>query len=167
MSKKDTTKLTGREKRKEDGEKYTHPGQPPIYTPDELREKFDEYVQWAEDNPLYSTELFHYQGEIIEHKKPLRRILNIQAFCIYAKMTTITFYEYAKKSEYSNTCTYIDNYIYLENIEGGSAGTYDKMIVARKLGLRDKIENEVKGEMNMIWQETKTYDSNKEADGGS
>ena len=51
-----------------------------------------------------------------------------------------TFYEYAKKDDYSNITTRIEDAIYQQKLEGAAADLLNPNIIARELGLKDQQE---------------------------
>lgn len=121
---------------------------PKAYTPETLWQKFKEYREWVKENPLKSQKTFMYQGEIVKTDEPRMRIMSIEGFCVYADIVRHVFYDYeaVPDGSYLHTCKRIRDEIDAQNLEGGSAGLLDAMIVVRKLGLKEKTDMTTDGE---------------------
>jgi hypothetical protein len=76
--------------------KYDHPGQPRKYMPDDLEQKFMEYLEWC-----------------AEVKRP---VPNIAGFCRYADINKDTYYNYRNMDEYSEHIKRIENALEDETI---------------------------------------------------
>ena len=110
------------------------------YTPDALWDEFVQYCQWIEDNPLHEEKQFAFQGVVTTHDAPKMRAMTISGFCLFADIAMKTFYEYAKKDDYSNITTRIEDAIYQQKLEGAAADLLNPNIIARELGLKDQQE---------------------------
>lgn len=116
-------------------------GRKPIYdSPEKLWNEACEYFQWVEDNPLYETKLFPYQGEITQGKVPKMRAMSINGLCIYLDIDYQTFlnYEQNKDDGFFDICTRIRGIIKAQKFEGAAAELLNPAIIARDLGLTDK-----------------------------
>ena len=110
------------------------------YTPKELEEKYNEYVDWITDNPLEEQQLFHYQGSIVKPHANKMRAFSLEGFCTYAKIVVNTFKNYEDREDFMTVTTRIRQSIELQQFEGAAGGFLNPSIMARKLGLTEKME---------------------------
>lgn len=116
-------------------------------TPEDLLEAAIDYFSWCKDNPLIKKDFIRSGpkgGTIVDI--PTDRPYLIEDFCNHAGITVQTFDNYSKKSEYENyfeVCNVIRQTIFGQNLSGGLAGGFNPMLVARKLGIADKLESKV------------------------
>lgn len=115
--------------------RYITSGQPRAYLPGELLQKFAEYVDSVELNPLYEHKAFS-TGWVT--KLPKMRAMSVKAFCLFACINPDTFYTYKKDPLYSDVTKFIADTIYCQKFEGAAADLLNANIVARDLGLVDK-----------------------------
>lgn len=121
-------------------------GRAPIFAkPEDLLEACLEYFQWVEDNPLKSAELVTYQGKSQLEEVPKLRAMTIAGMCIFLDIDKSTWFAYAKKKGFSDVTTRVEDVIRTQKFEGASAGLLNANIIARDLGLADKVESEVSG----------------------
>lgn len=116
-------------------------GKPKSYQPLELWSKFIEYQENAESNPWYKNEAVKSGdnvGMII--KVPTAKPLTIQGFCAFAHINSQTFYNYEKQDAYLEICNRIRDIIYNQKFEGAAVGAFNAAIIARDLGLQEKID---------------------------
>ena len=113
---------------------------PRKYEPDKLLDNAIEYAIWCEDNPLFELKVF---GTGIKMEVPKMRAMTIQGFCLFANMTTKTFYEYEKEQAYCDIISRVRDLIYSQKFEGAAADLLNANIIARDLGLRE--HNELTG----------------------
>lgn len=130
------------------------------YTPNALLEKFNEYLEWNEANPMKLIEQSkmpqrlptNYDKKIHGNIKnftqqtielPIPRPLSIERFCIFAGIVSNTFINYENDETYLSVCSYIRDIINNNHFEGGMTGMYNANIVTRKLGLAEKTEAKV------------------------
>src|SRR5690625_848983 len=104
------------------GNKYwtrrTKHGRDPIYSdPEDLWEDCVEYFEWVEANPLQEEKLFSYQGEIVRGKADKMRAMSIRALCLWVGIDESTWYEYAKKEDFSKIITRAEGIIYSQKFE--------------------------------------------------
>lgn len=79
-------------------EKKRGPGQPPKYTPEELNNKFDEYLDYCK-----------YKGDFP----------NIAGFAVFAKMNRDTYYNYKSLTAYSDSIKRIETDLLNTTIQQG------------------------------------------------
>lgn len=141
---------------------YGNPRNPKVYEPDEFWDKFMQYLDWCDENPIIQQVPHVKTGVIdVKHKRPY----SIEAFCTFANITTQTFYNYAKAEGYEmyfDICTHIKQIIDTQHLEGGFVGTFNAGLVARKLGLAEKVEQQ--NETTINWKEEKVYETKPKTD---
>ena len=128
-------------------------------TPDLLWEAACEYFQWCIDNPLMAVEQTKARpykdgkemivpDELIE--MPKMRPFTLHGLCLYLDANTDYFNDFAdslkgKSDEisidFSRIIKRIRETIYSQQFEGASAGFLNPNIIARNLGLTEKLEN--------------------------
>lgn len=117
-------------------------GKPPKYTPEELAEKFAEYVKWCQDNPIeVKTTTAYANGNWSEvtDKKP--RLICLSGFELYAGVTDRWWAELAKRnraSDYARVKAEIKKLCETYQKEMASAGLFKENIISRLLGLADR-----------------------------
>jgi len=104
-----------------------------------------EYFAWVDANPLLSVELVKFQGAATQAEVPKMRAMTIAGLCIFLDISQETWFSYAKRPEFSEVATQVDQIIRTQKFEGASADLLNSNIIARDLGLVDKQEHEVKG----------------------
>lgn len=113
--------------------------------PEDLLEAAIQYFQWCSNNPLIKKDFIRSgesAGTIVDLETD--RPYLIEGFCNYVGITTQTFDNYSKKKEYEKffgVCRAIRETIFRQNLEGGLSGGFNAMLVARKLGIQDKIQS--------------------------
>lgn len=115
---------------------------PKVYQPDEILEKAQEYAEWCEENPLYELKVF---GTGVKMKVPKMRAMTIQGFCLFANMSSSTWYEYEKLEAYSQIISRVKDLFYSQKVEGAAADLLNPNIIARELGLTDSQKHEHSG----------------------
>lgn len=121
-----------------------HKGTEKMFTPDELRRKFEEYFKWCDKHPIKVKESIKSginAGQIIIIEK-VRPYL-IEGLIDYLPVDPQTFYNYEKKEgyeDYFDIVAWARNKVYTQNLELGYVGEFDSGLVARKLRLAEKSE---------------------------
>src|SRR5690554_3253930 len=111
---------------------------PKKYTPEKLLGKALEYIEWADNNPLYETKAFSSQGQILTTALPKMRALTIQGFCVFANITPQTFINYEKDQAYLDIILRIREMFFAQKFEGAAADLLNANIIARELGMAEK-----------------------------
>jgi hypothetical protein len=117
-------------------------------TPEELAQAFNDYFEYAENNPLkeaqlVKTKVYRDSEEVKVYKRPLPRILTIQGFCAFTGIWSSILYEYEKREGYKEIIARAKELMYGQKIEGAAAGLFNPSIIARELGLTEKSETRV------------------------
>lgn len=119
-------------------------GRPVEYTPTELWEKALQYFEWYEENPLYESKVFNYQGDIVTAEIPKMRAMTEVSFCLFAGIDRKTFLNYKSGEGYQDffpIANQISQIIYSQKFEGAAAEFLNANLIARELGLADKSEH--------------------------
>lgn len=135
------------------------------YSPTTFKKKANEYFQWCLDNPLQEQVIqkrkISRDEEVIEHHTINKiRPFTIQGFCNFAEIVYKTFLEYEQRDDFSEVSSRIRGIIENQQFEGAAAGFLNASIIARKLGLADKKELEVK-ELPPLFPDVRSDDSNQ------
>ena len=121
-------------------------GRPLKYTPEQIEQKFAEYVEQNKQCTFYRNELIksgERAGEVIRVEVPAP--LTIVGFCVFLGIDKVTFYEWLENKEkgLSNITRACKHYIEQDQLAGAAAGVYQPMIIARLLGLQENQRHEI------------------------
>ena len=121
-------------------------GRPLKYTPEQIEQKFAEYVEQNKQCTFYRNELIksgERAGDIIRVEVPAP--LTIVGFCVFLGIDKSTFYELLENETkgFSNILRACKNYIEQNQLAGAAAGVFNPMIVARLLGLQENQRHEI------------------------
>lgn len=106
-----------------------------------LIQKFGwEYFEWVEQNPLYEKKAFANGST---RTLPKMRAMTEIAFCFYAGISQELFRLYKKGEgdykDFFGVSHKIASVIYIQKFEGAAADLFNSNIIARELGLQEKI----------------------------
>lgn len=129
-------------------------GRPLNYTPEELIEEFNNYLNWAKANPIeavFQTSGVSYTGDSFgnTNKKIIPRLISVSGFLCHLGETESWWKmleEGKRAEEFLKVKAKIKNYCETYQKEMASAGLFKENIVSRMLGLKDKQEVEQTGE---------------------
>lgn len=112
-------------------------------TPELLWAAACEYFEWAENNPLYETKAFAYQGVIITEELPKMRAMTLSQLCFYLNCNEAYFRTFknqlpANEVDFNTVIKDIEQIIYNQKFQGASADLLNANIISRELGLVDK-----------------------------
>lgn len=110
------------------------------YTPDELWEKACKYFDWVEKHPYKEEKVFGSGYRTTINKM---RPMTQRAFCIFAQISSSTFDNYHANEAYLGITSRIKDIIYVQKFEGAAADLVNPNIIARELGLAEKVQTEV------------------------
>jgi hypothetical protein len=127
-------------------------------TPDLLWEAACEYFEWCEENPFLEDNIevvkINGIGDEVKHE-PLTKMrpFTLQGLAAYLDCST----EFLRNFEQNNKdskdfmpiITRIKEIIYNQKFSGAAAGFFNANIIARDLGLSDKVNNEHSGEVSV------------------
>ena len=137
-----------------------------IETPDILFELFEEYVYHERQNPLYKTEYVGKDGNTVY--TPLAVPITFEGFeCWLADEGVIQdLGDYSKNddgrySDYAPIITRIRKNCFVQNFKGASVGLFNPNIIARKLGLKDTVDDTGSKDVTIkVKYESKRIDDN-------
>ncbi|EPF5496844.1 DNA-packaging protein [Yersinia enterocolitica] len=118
-------------------------GRNPIFgSPDELWSACTEYFDWIEDNPLYETKAFSFQGAVTQEAIPKMRAMTIIGLCLFLDIDRSTWYALKAKEGFSDITTRAEEVIYNQKFSGAAADLLNANIIARDLGLKEQSQVE-------------------------
>lgn len=119
-----------------------------IQSPEELWQYFLDYVENAKNNPMYKVEYVGKEGR--EEFKPLATPITFEGFeCYLADKDIIQdLGDYASNKNgrykrFSTIITRIRKNCFVNNFNGAAVGLFSPNLIARKLGLTDKVEQTI------------------------
>jgi len=123
----------------------THGREPIFANPEVLWSAACEYFEWVHNNPLQEEKLFHAQGIITKDSVCKMRAMTIQALCFFLDISDESWSDYCSRQDFIGITTRIKKVIYSQKLEGAAADMLNANIIARELGLADKIAQETTG----------------------
>jgi hypothetical protein len=111
---------------------------PKKYKAKDLWLKAIDYFKWNEENPLLEQKVF---GSGFKTTIKKLRAMSIIGFCNFAGIDRSTFENYEKDQAYFRICKQIKDLIYQQKLEGAAADLLNPSIIAREIGLTDKVEH--------------------------
>lgn len=104
-----------------------------------------EYFEWCEENPLYESKAFAYQGDITTATLPKMRAMTLSGLCFYLKCNEAYFRTFKSQlpegeKDFNTVISEIETVIYNQKFQGAAADLLNANIIARDLGLADKQE---------------------------
>ncbi|KQV32886.1 DNA-packaging protein [Rhizobium sp. Root1204] len=125
----------------------TH-GRAPIFaSPDVLWAACAEYFEWVEQNPLWESKPFAFQGVGTVENLPKMRAMTISGLCIFLDIARKSWDEYRGRQDFLPVVTQVEEIIRTQKFEGASADLLNPNIIARDLGLAEKQEHSGKLEL--------------------
>ena len=116
-------------------------------TPEKFFNACMEYFKWCEANPWIMKDFVKSgmaAGDIVSI--PTARPYTIEGLCNHLRVTVQTFHNYGKNEkyqEYFEVVQHVRQIIKQNQLEGASVGAYNSSIIARLLGLADKVDHRV------------------------
>lgn len=124
-------------------------GKPPRYTPEQLAAKFEEYLQWCQDNPIVIEDHTEYANGFSHNTAKKPRLVCLSGFELYAGVDDSWWSKLSKRSrgeEYVRVKARIKMLCETYQKEMASAGIFNGNIISRLLGLADK--QQVEGQVD-------------------
>jgi len=116
-----------------------------IETPEKLLDLFKEYVIHEQQNPLYKRDYIGKDGIPVD--TPLTTPITFDGFELYLfeKEIINDLGDYSKNddnryTDYAPIITHIRKFCYVNNFKGASVGLFNANLIAKKLGITEKIE---------------------------
>ena len=121
-------------------------GAPYIFETDEqFREAVYAYLEWINDNPLYESKAFA-SGLIL--RVPLARYPTMRGLALFIGVSHHNFDKWNKPGHHlEEAMAWAHDAILQVKMEGGAAGFFNQLIVARDVGLTER--SEVKTDMSI------------------
>lgn len=120
-------------------------GRPVSYTPEELRTKINEYIQFVLSTPIKLEKLFNTARGIVRKSEKHIRPMTVTGCAVYLGITPETLNNYAKRGdedphreEYLRIVSQAKAIFYQQKFNGATIGAYNPSIIARDLGLAEK-----------------------------
>lgn len=104
---------------------------------DVLWEACCEYFQWVEDNPLWETKSYMYQGAPVQDQIPKMRAMTKAGMCIFLDIDEDTWDVYRSREDFFGVTKKAEAIIYSQKFSGAAADMLNANIIARDLGLKD------------------------------
>lgn len=109
-------------------------------TPGMMLEAMEEYVKWAMDNPLMTTQVA--MGGLIE--VPVRRPITIAGYCLFcgvveSYLRSFESQQKDRKPEFIAVIKTIKEFINDDLFSGAAAGQFNANLISKKLGLAESI----------------------------
>ena len=128
----------------------THGRSPAFASADDLWDACIQYFEWTEDNPLYESKTFSFQGESWVEPVPKMRAMTIDGLCLYIGITDQTLYNYKGRGEdFLEVINRAEKVIRHQKFTGAAADLLNANIIARDLGLKDESKVEHSGSMDV------------------
>lgn len=118
----------------------SHGRKPIFHDADELWDAACEYFAWVEDNPLEEEKLFHFQGAVVRDKISKIRAMTVAGMCLFLDISDDAWEDYCKRKDFIGVTDQIKKVIYDQKFSGAAADLLNANIIARDLGLGDKVE---------------------------
>jgi hypothetical protein len=116
-------------------------GRKPIFqTPDDLWAACLQYFDWVDDNPLWESKGFAFQGQVTVHEFPKMRAMTITGLCIFLDIGRRTWDDYRAREDFVPVTTRAEEIIRTQKFQGAAADLLNANIIARDLGLADRSE---------------------------
>lgn len=112
-------------------------GRPRIFNdPEEIIEKALAYFDWVEENPLVEQKVF---GTGFKANLDKARPMSVGALCIHMGISKRVWTNYEDREEFKVACADVREVMDTYNFEIAVAGLANANIIARQLGLYDKV----------------------------
>lgn len=144
-------------------------------TPKLLWESACEYFQWCDENPLKKQEVVKYKDSYEKIDLDLMRPYTLTGLCLFLNCHAGYFSEFERNlkdkedelsKDFSLVITCIRETIYTQKFSGASVNLFNANIIAKDLGLSDKIDHTTNGKeiqsIPLVLQDGRTYADLKE-----
>jgi hypothetical protein len=116
-------------------------GRKPIFqTPEDLWTACLQYFDWVDDNPLWESKGFAFQGVVTMAEFPKMRAMTITGLCIFLDIGRRTWDDYRAREDFVPVTTQAEEIIRTQKFQGAAADLLNANIIARDLGLADRQE---------------------------
>lgn len=119
----------------------SHGAKPKFETPDALWGACCEYFEWVDSNPLYEDKVTSFQGANTHEPVAKMRAMTLQGLCLFIDVDFSTWVEWKKsRADLSNIISRVEAVVYQQKFAGAAADLLNPSIIARDLGLVDKVD---------------------------
>lgn len=126
-----------------------------IETPEELWSLFEAYVKHEANNPMFKREYVGKDGDPVDTK--LNVPITFEGFECYLEDNMIIndLGDYAKNkddryAEFAPIITRVRRNCFVQNFKGASVGLFNANLIAKKLGLIEKVEQKIDASVTQI-----------------
>ncbi len=117
-----------------------HGRKPDFNNPEMLEEACQDYFDWVENNPLYETKPFAYEGAVSLEEIPKPRPMTFGGLCLFLDISQETWASYRQQDSFLGITRTVDHTIRTQKFVGAATGFFNANIIARDLGLKDTKE---------------------------
>lgn len=114
-------------------------------SPEILWEACEEYFEWIEEHPLWEAKPFAYQGEVQIKEIAKMHAMTLAGLCIFLDIDENTWRLYKERDDFIEVTTRTEKIIYHQKFSGAAAELLNPNIIARDLGLSEKIDKTLRG----------------------
>lgn len=116
-------------------------------TPQDLWDRSKEYFAECDDNPLEVSEVTTTEKGMFSKIKLHKVPYTWEGLYVFLGISNLD--RYKEKKEFVGIITHIGNVIRNQKFSGAAAGLFNSNIIARDLGLSDKTESKISGEVDI------------------
>jgi hypothetical protein len=127
-------------------------------SPKLLWESACEYFEWCDNNPLKEMKVFHTNGLVTKTDVTKMRAYTIDGFLLYVKASDSYLRAFKsshkdktdkESKDFLTVIREIEKTIYIQKFTGAAADLLNPNIIARDLGLSDKQDINMSGDVNI------------------
>lgn len=133
-------------------ERYRTGVQRKYNTPIALWEKFEEYCEYVDDNPILGEEVKTQGKSLVRVKVKYRRAYTLEEFCLFAGVGNAYLRQFVENHKdladdrsnemYAQVIAEMKEVVKKQQFDGATAGLFKENIIARYLGLAERTINE-------------------------
>lgn len=118
-----------------------------IDSPESLWAAAVEYFNWCDENPLYEMDWKKDGGRLVQVKSPKKRPYTHSGLSVYMGVSVgyIRGIKHKRKDadKFASVIQKIDEAIKVQKFDGAASGFFNATIIARDLGLREQVDNNI------------------------
>jgi len=119
-------------------------------SPQLLLEAAEEYFKSVDENPEYETKPMIERGKVKMVLLPKKKPYTIMALCLYLGCASAYFRQFKREQQgkeeskdFLSVIAVIEDTIYHQQYDGAVTGFFNANIIARALGLAEKVESDI------------------------
>jgi hypothetical protein len=109
---------------------------------DTLWNACEEYFKWVEENPLWETKSYMYQGTPVQDQIPRMRAMTLDGLYLFLDIDHVTWRNWREDKDFFTVTHKAENVIRSQKFAGAAADMLNANIIARDLGLKDTAAHE-------------------------